>query len=97
MTTTTIRATDHEPAIRALHCTHPDQDWCDCDWCRHVRETAYRLQRDENARLIAAASELLGELARALRYIETPGDFQPREHAEIVDDLSALLARITTP
>ena len=56
-----------------------------------------RLQRDENARLIAAASELLGELARALRYIETPGDFQPREHAEIVDDLSALLARITTP
>jgi len=25
-----------EPA-RADHCTHPGQDWCDCDWCRVVR------------------------------------------------------------
>ena len=19
------------------HCTHPEQAWCDCDWCRVVR------------------------------------------------------------
>ncbi len=19
---------------RSDHCTHPDQEWCDCDWCR---------------------------------------------------------------
>jgi hypothetical protein len=22
---------------REQHCTHPDQRWCDCDWCRIVR------------------------------------------------------------
>lgn len=22
------------------HCTHPDQTWCDCDWCRVVRAEA---------------------------------------------------------
>ena len=20
------------------HCTHPNQEWCDCDWCRLGRE-----------------------------------------------------------
>lgn len=20
--------------IRADHCSHPQQNWCDCDWCR---------------------------------------------------------------
>ena len=20
--------------VRADHCTHPNQDHCDCDWCR---------------------------------------------------------------
>jgi hypothetical protein len=24
--------------VRAEHCTHPTQDWCDCDWCR-LRES----------------------------------------------------------
>ena len=23
---------------RADHCTHPEQTWCDCDWCRYLRE-----------------------------------------------------------
>lgn len=23
---------------RKDHCTHPEQQWCDCDWCRIVRE-----------------------------------------------------------
>ena len=23
---------------RAEHCTHPNQNWCDCDWCRVVRD-----------------------------------------------------------
>jgi hypothetical protein len=22
------------PPRRADHCTHPQQTWCDCDWCR---------------------------------------------------------------
>ena len=22
---------------RDTHCTHPNQTWCDCDWCRVVR------------------------------------------------------------
>ena len=22
---------------RDEHCTHPEQTWCDCDWCRVVR------------------------------------------------------------
>lgn len=22
---------------RFQHCTHPEQPWCDCDWCRVVR------------------------------------------------------------
>jgi len=22
---------------RELHCTHPEQAWCDCDWCRFIR------------------------------------------------------------
>lgn len=22
------------------HCTHPDQKWCDCDWCRLLRDRA---------------------------------------------------------
>ena len=44
------RATPHELAISAAetailaeyrdHCTHPDQDWCDCDWCRILRVPA---------------------------------------------------------
>lgn len=21
---------------REDHCTHPDQKWCDCDWCRFL-------------------------------------------------------------
>lgn len=24
-------------AARRLHCTHPAQVWCDCDWCRLLR------------------------------------------------------------
>lgn len=23
---------------RSDHCTHPNQAWCDCDWCRLLRE-----------------------------------------------------------
>jgi hypothetical protein len=22
------------------HCTHPEQAWCDCDWCRYLRTVA---------------------------------------------------------
>jgi hypothetical protein len=29
-------ASSRKPA-REDHCTHPEQDWCDCDWCRVVR------------------------------------------------------------
>jgi hypothetical protein len=25
---------------REEHCTHPTQRWCDCDWCRWLREQA---------------------------------------------------------
>ena len=25
---------------REEHCTHPNQAWCDCDWCRLVRAQA---------------------------------------------------------
>lgn len=25
-----------EPELRDMHCSHPNQDWCDCDWCRYV-------------------------------------------------------------
>ena len=25
---------------REDHCTHPDQTWCDCDWCRVIRAQA---------------------------------------------------------
>lgn len=21
------------------HCTHPGQDFCDCDWCRYIAQT----------------------------------------------------------
>lgn len=28
------------PLTREQHCTHPDQRWCDCDWCRLVRDAA---------------------------------------------------------
>jgi hypothetical protein len=23
---------------RNAHCTHPEQAWCDCDWCRTIRD-----------------------------------------------------------
>lgn len=26
--------TDAAPNTRDQHCTHPQQAWCDCDWCR---------------------------------------------------------------
>jgi hypothetical protein len=29
-------AAPKEPS-REDHCTHPEQNWCDCDWCRVVR------------------------------------------------------------
>jgi len=25
------------PHVRETYCTHPNQAWCDCDWCRVVR------------------------------------------------------------
>lgn len=28
-----------EPS-RVDHCTHPEQAWCDCDWCRYLRGSA---------------------------------------------------------
>ena len=28
---------NNEPLTRAMHCTHPEQAWCDCDWCRFLR------------------------------------------------------------
>jgi len=35
-------------AERAKHCTHPEQEWCDCDWCRVVR--AHELEEAVNER-----------------------------------------------
>jgi len=32
-------AAPREPR-REDHCTHPGQDWCECDWCRHLRAKA---------------------------------------------------------
>ena len=32
----TIPAPSREPR-REDHCTHPEQGWCDCDWCRLLR------------------------------------------------------------
>lgn len=23
--------------LQERHCTHPNQIWCDCDWCRYLR------------------------------------------------------------
>lgn len=31
---------------REQHCTHLNQDWCDCDWCRYLRT----VNRNRNAR-----------------------------------------------
>ena len=31
---------------RDEHCTHQNQDWCDCDWCRYIRSSAGRLELD---------------------------------------------------
>lgn len=28
---------DQTKPIRAEYCSHPNQSWCDCDWCRYVR------------------------------------------------------------
>lgn len=39
---------------REEHCTHPDQEWCDCDWCRLVhadeqkRQHRNALRRERN-------------------------------------------------
>jgi hypothetical protein len=32
---------------RDEHCTHPDQAWCDCDWCRVVRAQDYKVLTDD--------------------------------------------------
>ena len=47
-----------------------------------------------NARLIAAAPDLLEALELALHFIETPGDFQPHERLEVIQDLNAALAKV---
>lgn len=31
---------------RQDHCTHPEQKWCDCDWCRFLRERKKALIAD---------------------------------------------------
>jgi hypothetical protein len=33
----TIPPARRKAASREDHCTHPEQHWCDCDWCRVVR------------------------------------------------------------
>ena len=33
----TIPPAARKAPTREDHCTHPEQDWCDCDWCRVVR------------------------------------------------------------
>jgi len=33
------------------HCTHPDQKWCDCDWCRLLREQKKKDTRERSNRL----------------------------------------------
>lgn len=43
---------------REEHCTHPSQEWCDCDWCQLVRadeakrkaRNARRRERDQAMR-----------------------------------------------
>jgi hypothetical protein len=47
----------------------------------------------EERRLIAAAPTLLAAVEVALHFIETPGDFQPHERNEIIEDLSAAIAQ----
>ena len=27
---------DRMELTRDMHCTHPNQEWCDCDWCRFI-------------------------------------------------------------
>ena len=34
-------------AERWRHCTHPEQDWCDCDWCRLIRTRADNGARED--------------------------------------------------
>ena len=29
------------------HCTHPEQTWCDCDWCRVVRVQVRQREDDQ--------------------------------------------------
>lgn len=35
---------------REDHCTHPEQEWCDCDWCRLVRADQAKRERKNAAR-----------------------------------------------
>ncbi len=37
------------------HCTHPNQEWCDCDWCRLVR-AEYREQSDQYPSTVALSA-----------------------------------------
>jgi hypothetical protein len=37
---------------RETYCSHPDQTWCDCDWCRLVRaDDSKRQERNRRARI----------------------------------------------
>lgn len=46
---------------REEHCTHPEQDWCDCDWCRFIRaEGAKRAKRNAARRARHEAYTSLG-------------------------------------
>ena len=36
---------DAQAMTRDDHCTHPEQTWCDCDWCRIVRAAQPRKGR----------------------------------------------------
>jgi hypothetical protein len=43
------------------HCTHPNQNWCDCDWCRYLRNDppdGARFQPGTGGMLVKAGSIL---------------------------------------
>lgn len=35
---------------REEHCSHPEQAWCDCDWCRLVHADQAKRERKNAAR-----------------------------------------------
>ena len=54
---------------REDHCTHPEQTWCDCDWCRVIRanDEVAALSREYLEMSRASFDRLFGHNAKARR------------------------------